>query len=156
MPVILVTLYRLYLSTVSSGGANPTSMDLAPNSSIIAVAVPVIVVILAIVVGTIVVVLVVVGLVFKKHRQSSYKPRSSSSSLSDGTLDSYNMLDVSNHNGRAMEMKERDVGAANFADPLDIPFEPSRDVTIENFKDHVEKYDAKRQLLFQEEFEVRA
>lgn len=51
-----------------------------------------------------------------------------------------------------IEMKEKD---AEFEDPLDVPFEPSGDITTEGFKDHVEKYDAKRQLLFQEEFEVK-
>ena len=143
------------LLTGSSGGPNPTMKLNTSNTAIVAI--PVIVVILAVVVGTIIIVLVVVGLLYKKHQRSSYNPRSSSSSLSDGTMDSYNMLDLTkNHNGGTMiEMKERDEATANFADPLDVPFDPSGDVTIENFKDHVEKCDAKRQLLFQEEFEVR-
>ena len=42
-----------------------------------------------------------------------------------------------------------------FADPLDVPFQLSGAVTREGFAAHVEKFDAKRQLLFQEEFEVR-
>ena len=34
-------------------------------------------------------------------------------------------------------------------------FEPSGPITEEHFATHVEKFDANRQLLFQEEFEVR-
>ena len=34
-------------------------------------------------------------------------------------------------------------------------FEPSGPITEEDFATHVEKFDANRQLLFQEEFEVR-
>lgn len=41
-----------------------------------------------------------------------------------------------------------------FSDPMDVQFEPSGAIVKEEFAQHVERFDAKRQLLFQEEFEV--
>ena len=138
-----------YLTEMTTG---PTqgSNSAGPNPTIL-VAVTVTVVILAVVMGTIVIALVVGGLVYKRHqRRRKYSPRSSSSSVSEETIDYYNMS--GRPNGVTIEMKEQEP----FEDPLDVPFEPSGSVSAENFKDHVEKYDVKRQLLFQEEFEVRS
>lgn len=42
-----------------------------------------------------------------------------------------------------------------FADPIDMSFQPSGPIRKEEFSKHVERMDAKRQLLFTEEFEVR-
>ena len=42
-----------------------------------------------------------------------------------------------------------------FADPIDMSFQPSGPTRKEEFSKHVEKMDAKRQLLFTEEFDVR-
>ena len=137
-----------YLTEMTTGPTQGPKIA-RPNPTIL-VAVTVTVVILAVVVGTIVIALVVGGLVYKRHQRKKYSPRSSSSSMSEETIDYYNMS--GRPNGVTIEMKEQEP----FEDPLDVPFEPSGSVNAENFKDHVEKYDVKRQLLFQEEFEVRS
>ncbi len=91
---------------------------------------------------------------YKRHnsRSATFSPsvdNSSSSSACD--LSRYpDTPDLGGDRKNGMEMKVMEA----FSDPMDIPFQPSGPIRRGEFAYHVEKFDAKRQLLFQEEFEV--
>ena len=128
----------------------------APTDEIVKIVIPVVVVVMVIVAVSIVVILVYCYCRMRRMKSKVNFPsvdesNSKSSSVDDLVSCYSNTPDMDKRkNGTLFEMKEIEA----FADPLEVPFEPSGPIPMEHFAEHVSKYDAKRQLLFQEEFEV--
>ena len=115
-------------------------------------AVIVIVTILVVLFVVVIPILLFIGVIYwlrskKRNTSNSFTP-SVDSSMSDLRYTPDNP-DSAGENG--IELKKMEA----FSDPIDLPFQPSSSIHREDFAAHVEKFDAKRQLKFQEEFEVR-
>lgn len=138
------------------------SMQFRPPSSSTVVTVTVVVITLLLVV--VLAAIIVVGFAFyqrKKRRlmaiaHSLDRSRSISSNSShySGKNDDTPDL-VLRRNGRGKVDAIELTAQESYADASEVPFKQSGEIRKEDFAAHVEKFDEKRQLLFQEEFDVR-
>ena len=135
---------------VDAGGSSPATER-------VAIGVGVAVFISLLIIGL--VVFIVSVLIIRAARSRSYKPGrmpsidNSPSTSCDGTPDfmSIDTPDLSRKINGVHELK--DLNSGHFI--ARSPFVPSPPVLVNRFAEHVEMFDSNRQLLFQEEYEVR-